>query len=58
MGNQSSLEFDFKFRLYNNEPTVFTASPNSPMPFDDPFDTAVNTGVKANTTVDDSWFNS
>ena len=60
-GAYANVDFgpsDFKFRLYNNEPTVFTASPNSPMPFDDPFDTAINTGVKANDTIDDSWFNS
>ena len=60
-GAYAAVDFgpaDFKFRLYNNEPTVFTASPNRSMPFDDPFDTAINTGVKANATVDDSWFNS
>lgn len=59
-GAYAAVDFgpaDFKFRLYNNEPTTFTAAPQDSMPFDDPFDIAMNTGVKANAPVDDSWFN-
>lgn len=60
-GAYSNVDFgpaDFKFRLYSNTPTTFEAAPQQGMPMDDdPFERAVNTGVKANAPIDDSWFN-
>lgn len=55
---QTQLNVDFgpadlKFRIFSNEPTVFTP----PLPNDDPFDTAMNTGIPSNVGAGaSSWF--
>ena len=52
-GAYASIDFgpsDLKFRLFKNEPTQFTKTQQAD---EDPFTTAMNTGVPANAEKDD-----
>ena len=60
--SQMNVDFgpaDLRFRIYNNEPTVFD-SPVKAEVNDDPFEAAMDNGVPANaaqTPPDDFWNN-
>ena len=60
--SQMNVDFgpaDLRFRIYNNEPTVFEGPANtSAVVEDDPFEVALNSGIPANaaqTPPDDFW---
>ena len=59
--SQTNIDFgpaDLKFRIYNNEPTLFD-SPQKAEVDDDPFAAAMASGIPVNATgmpMDSNWF--